>query len=51
MLKRDETEEGEEIPFCLESMDFGTEIDGSQDFFQVWRVECGVWSVECEGSH
>ena len=27
--------EGEEIPYCLESMDFGTEIDGSQDFFQV----------------
>ena len=26
---------GEAIPYCLESMDFGTEIDGSQDFFQV----------------
>ena len=35
MVKKEETEEGEEIPYCLESMDFGTEIDGAQDFFQV----------------
>ena len=29
----------QEIPYHLESMDFGVEIDGSQDFFQMfWPV-------------
>ena len=29
----------QEIPYHLESLDFGTEIDGSQDFFQMfWPV-------------
>ena len=38
--------QGEEIPYCLESMDFGTEIDGTQDFFQVKRWQ--LWPCfEC----
>ena len=39
--------QGEEIPYCLESMDFGTEIDGTQDFFQVewWQLWFYVLSV------
>ena len=35
--------QGEEIPYCLESMDFGTEIDGSQDFFQVTQTKINKW--------
>jgi len=39
MVKKETTDEGEEIPYHLESLDFGTEIDGSQDFFQMfWPV-------------
>lgn len=36
IMRREQTEEGEEIPYSLESMDFGTEIDGTQDFFQMF---------------
>ena len=33
------TEEGETIPYHLEGMDFGTEIDGTEDFFQMfWPI-------------
>ena len=39
MVKREVTEEGEIIPYHLESMDFGTEIDGTEDFFQMfWPI-------------
>jgi len=39
MVKKEITEEGEVIPYHLESMDFGTEIDGTQDFFQMfWPI-------------
>jgi len=39
MVKKEVTEEGEAIPYHLESMDFGTEIDGTQDFFQMfWPI-------------
>jgi len=39
MVKKEVTDEGEEIPYYLESMDFGTEIDGSNDFFQMfWPI-------------
>merc|ERR550532_2765125 len=36
MVKREVTEEGEVIPYHLESMDFGTELGGDQDFFQMF---------------
>jgi len=39
MVKKEITEEGEAIPYHLESMDFGSEIDGTQDFFQMfWPI-------------
>jgi len=39
MVKKEVTEEGEVIPYHLESMDFGTEIDGTEDFFQMfWPI-------------
>jgi len=39
LLRRATTDEGEEIPYHLVSMDFGVEMDGSQDFFQMfWPV-------------
>lgn len=39
MVKKEMTEEGEIIPYHLESMDFGTEIDGTEDFFQMfWPI-------------
>jgi len=39
MVKKEVTDEGETIPYHLESLDFGTEIDGTQDFFQMfWPI-------------
>jgi len=39
MVKKEVTEEGETIPYHLEGMDFGAEIDGTEDFFQMfWPI-------------
>ena len=35
-MKREVTEEGEEIPHHLCAIEFGTDLDGSQDFFQLF---------------
>jgi len=36
MVKKEITEEGEEIPYHLQRMEFGAEIDGTEDFFQMF---------------
>lgn len=36
MVKKEITTEGEEIPYHLQRMEFGAEIDGSEDFFQMF---------------
>ena len=36
VVKREVTEEGEEIPHHLCAIEFGTDLDGSQDFFQLF---------------
>ena len=36
IVKREVTEEGEEIPHHLCAIEFGTDLDGSQDFFQLF---------------
>ena len=38
-MKREVTEEGEEIPHHLCAIEFGTDLDGTQDFFQLfWPI-------------
>jgi len=36
IVKKEVTEEGEEIPYHLQRMEFGAEIDGTEDFFQMF---------------
>jgi len=36
MVKKEITDEGEEIPYHLQRMEFGAEIDGTEDFFQMF---------------
>ena len=36
MVRNSKTEEGEEIPHHLFAIGFGTDLDGSQDFFQLY---------------
>jgi len=36
MVKKEITAEGEEIPYHLQRMEFGAEIDGTEDFFQMF---------------
>jgi len=36
MVRREVTAEGEEIPYHLQRMEFGAEIDGTEDFFQMF---------------
>ncbi|XP_023343757.1 inward rectifier potassium channel irk-1 [Eurytemora carolleeae] len=36
MVKRELTQEGEIIPYHLQRMEFGAELDGSQDYFQMF---------------
>lgn len=39
MVRRSITEEGEEIPHHLFAIEFGTDLDGTQDFFQLfWPI-------------
>jgi len=39
ILKKEVTEEGEEIPNHLYAIEFGTDLDGTQDFFQLfWPI-------------
>ena len=39
LLSKETSEEGEVIPYHLSAMEFGVEMDGSQDFFQMfWPV-------------
>jgi len=39
LLTKETTEEGEEVPYHLSAMEFGVEMDGTQDFFQMfWPV-------------
>ena len=36
MMRKSKTEEGEEIPYHLFAIGFGTDLDGTQDFFQMY---------------
>ena len=36
VVRREETVEGEHIPHHLYSIEFGTDLDGTQDFFQLF---------------
>ena len=36
MVRKSQTEEGETIPHHLFAIGFGTDLDGSQDFFQMY---------------
>ena len=36
MMRRSTTQEGEEIPYHLFAIGFGTDLDGTQDFFQMY---------------
>jgi len=36
VVRRETTEEGEDIPHHLYSIEFGTDLDGTQDFFQLY---------------
>jgi len=36
MLRKDTTDEGEVVPYSLTRLEFGTEMDGSQDYFQMF---------------
>lgn len=39
LVKKEITDEGEVIPYYMKNMEFGAEIDGSEDFFQMfWPV-------------
>ena len=39
LVKKVITDEGEVIPYYMKSIDFGVELDGSEDFFQMfWPV-------------
>ena len=39
LVKKVVTDEGEVIPYYMKSIDFGVELDGSEDFFQMfWPV-------------
>lgn len=39
LVKKEITDEGEVIPYYMKSIDFGAEIDGTEDFFQMfWPV-------------
>jgi len=57
VVKREVTEEGEEIPHHLCAIEFGTDLDGTQDFFQLfWPIVLAhkideispLWSVSPE---
>jgi len=39
IVRKQLTEEGEEIPYHLNAIEFGTDLDGTQDFFQLfWPI-------------
>merc|ERR1712203_1340135 len=57
VVRRQVTEEGEEIPYHLHAIEFGTDLDGTQDFFQLfWPIVLAhkideispLWSVSPE---